>query len=121
MRLVFDIDGTLCGVLSNNRYDEAQPYYRMIGLINDLYNNGHYIIIQTARGSGTNNGNVAKAYNQWYSITEKQLKGWGLKYHELHLGKPHGDIYIDDKAFRVNTDGSSVHSLRDFINEKEHG
>ena len=31
--------------------------------------------------------------------TKEQLKSWGVKYHQLFLGKPGGDIYIDDKGF----------------------
>ena len=31
-------------------------------------------------------------------LTQSQLKKWGLKYHELHFGKPDADFYIDDKA-----------------------
>ena len=27
-----------------------------------------------------------------------QLKKWGVKYHELIMGKPYGDFFIDDKA-----------------------
>ena len=30
------------------------------------------------------------------------LKSWGALYHDLLLGKPEGDIYIDDKGFNCN-------------------
>jgi len=33
-------------------------------------------------------------------MTVKQLNDWGVKYHQLFLGKPAGDIYIDDKGMR---------------------
>ncbi len=33
-------------------------------------------------------------------MTEKQLKEWNVKYHALFLGKPAGDLYIDDKGIR---------------------
>ena len=42
-----------------------------------------------------------------YSMTEQRLKEWGAKYHDLILGKPAGDMYIDDKAVEAN----------DFFNE----
>ena len=32
-------------------------------------------------------------------LFEKQLKDWGCKYHELIMGKPHADYFIDDKAW----------------------
>lgn len=121
MRIVFDIDGTICESLKHTRYGEARPHYEMVDLINNLYDEGHYIIVQTARGMGSCDGHIAKAYNKWYSITEEQLASWGLKYHELHLGKPHGDVYVDDKAFQVSPDGSSVCGLKDFLKVKQHG
>ena len=31
-------------------------------------------------------------------LTEKQLEKWGVKYQELLFGKPHADVFIDDKA-----------------------
>jgi len=34
----------------------------------------------------------------WYDITLQQLNDWGCKFHQLMLGKPSADYYIDDKA-----------------------
>ena len=31
-------------------------------------------------------------------LTELQLRTWGVNFHELILGKPAADIYVDDKA-----------------------
>ena len=47
------------------------------------------IIYWTARGTVTG--------IDWKDITEKQLKSWGAKYHELKMGKPAYDLFIDDK------------------------
>lgn len=118
MRLVLDIDGTLCEAIEDHEnYQNAKPHDEMIRLVNKLYDAGHYIIILTARGMGTCGGIVPLAYSKWYTKTEAQVKSWGLKYHELHLGKPHGDIYIDDKAFRVKRDGSSIAELEKFLED----
>ena len=86
---VIDIDGTIC-TNTDGDYERAKPYYERIKLINKLYKAGNKIIMFTARGSTTN--------IDWYEITQKQLKDWGLKYHDLKLKKPFGDFYIDDKA-----------------------
>lgn len=86
---VFDIDGTIC-TNTFGEYEKAQPYLDRIQLINNLYNQDKKIIMFTARGATTK--------KNWRKLTEKQLKNWGLKYHELILGKPEGDIFIDDKA-----------------------
>lgn len=33
----------------------------------------------------------------WRELTEKQLKHWDVKYHDLKFGKPSYDLFIDDK------------------------
>ena len=43
-----------------------------------------------------------QATAKFYSLTKMQLDIWGCKYHELILGKPSGDIYIDDKGMNAN-------------------
>ena len=43
-----------------------------------------------------------KAEAVLFELTEKQLKEWGCKYHELIMGKPHADLFIDDKG--INSD-----------------
>ena len=48
------------------------------------------IVLFTARGAATG--------IDWRDLTEKQVKAWGLKHHELRFGKPHADIFIDDRA-----------------------
>lgn len=116
MRIVFDLDGTLCSQTRIGRYQEAKPFVDIIEYVNKLYDSGYVIIIQSARGMGSNYGNVGKAYNQWYSVTEKQLKQWGVKYNELLLGKPYADVYIDDRALRVDQTGkSSLDIIKGFL------
>lgn len=88
-RYVVDIDGTICSHSYPNHYD-AKPNINRIKYINQLYEAGNYIIFLTARGSGSK--------INWRPITEAQLLSWGVKYNELHLSKPHGDYYIDDRA-----------------------
>ena len=51
-------------------------------------------------GRYSNDMNLAKA--RFQQITELQLKLWGCKYHELILGKPSGDYYVDDKGINLN-------------------
>ena len=42
------------------------------------------------------------AYKEFYNLTYMQLKSWGCKFHELHMGKPSADYYIDDKGINDN-------------------
>ncbi len=90
---VFDIDGTICSN-TNGKYELASPYYERIDFINDLYKKGNTIKYFTARGTTTG--------IDWHDLTKKQLNEWGAFYHELILGKPQGDIYVDDKGFNCN-------------------
>ena len=55
-----------------------------------MYNSGNRVILYTSRGSGSG--------TDWSEFTKKQVDGWGVKYHELLLGKPMYDIFVDDRA-----------------------
>jgi len=99
MVYVFDIDGTLC-TTAESEYENAQPLVDRISKVNELYDEGHSIILQTARGMGRTNNDSIHAYKLFYEFTKQQLDEWGVKYHSLFLGKPSGDIYIDDKGIK---------------------
>ena len=100
MRYCFDIDGTICNTPCNPdghgvRYWDATPIDMMVDKINRLYDEGHYIILMTARGRGSG--------KDWTEFTAQQMKDWGLKYHEIEpmFHKPNADIFIDDKGINV--------------------
>ena len=99
MIYVFDIDNTVCETPEND-YSNSKPYTDRIAKINKLYQEGHTIIYQTARGMGRTDNNVMEAYKLFYDLTRKQLDSWGAKYHDLFLGKPAGDVYVDDKGVK---------------------
>jgi hypothetical protein len=100
MRYVVDIDGTICipGCTEETRYTKASPIQKRIDKINDLYDHGNYIVYLTARGMGRFKNSRMLAHQEFYDFTYNQLKEWGCKFHELHMGKPAGDYYIDDKG-----------------------
>lgn len=97
MRYVFDIDGTICFKTEDQSYEDSLPYIKRIEYINKLFNEGHTITFNTARGMGSSNNTEP---NKWHSLTLQQLKEWGVKYHNLFMGKPAGDLYIDDKGIK---------------------
>jgi len=101
---VIDIDGTICnnGSCVSCKYEDSMPIKSRIEIINKLYDEGNIIKYFTARGMGRYNDDIEKAKEKFYSLTKIQLYMWGCKYHELILGKPSGDIYIDDKALSDN-------------------
>ena len=101
MRYCFDIDGTICS--TNCHYEDAKPYENVINKINDLYNSENYIILYTSRGTGSG--------IDWTEFTKKQVDGWGVKYHELLLGKPRYDIFVDDRGIN-NKDWNKQNNLK---------
>mgnify|MGYP003627407814 CR=1 FL=1 len=99
MTYVFDIDGTIC-TNTEGQYELATPFEERIAKINELYDAGNTIVFFTARGMGRSGGSSAYAYQAFEALTKNQLKEWGARYSSLILGKPAGDIYVDDKGLR---------------------
>ena len=93
MRLAFDIDGTLAEGGEPGDYGKAVPIPERILAVNRLYDDGHHIIIFTARGQLM--GETRTILN----ATRRQLRRWGLQFHELRE-KPAADLYVDDLATR---------------------
>jgi len=90
----FDLDNTLCKTKffdGRHYYMEAEPIRERIEMVNKLYDQGHIIIIETSRGSGSG--------VNWFQDTVKQLTSWGLRFHTVRTGvKFAADFYIDDKG-----------------------
>ena len=88
----FDLDGTLCNTDGNN-YKDSTPKKERIKIVNSLYENGHTILIDTAR--------VCVSGKNYFFFTMDQLKSWGVKFHTLRTGVKFGaDIFIDDKGIQ---------------------
>jgi hypothetical protein len=105
MKYVIDIDGTICDkpkCREDGDYDTSVPKKERIEKINKLYDEGNEIIYLTARGMGRHKNSRNLAHKEFYDLTFNQLKSWGCKFHELYMGKPAGDIYIDDKGINDN-------------------
>lgn len=91
MIIFVDIDDTICYRENKSKldYSEAIPYTERIKKINQLYKEGNTIVYWTARGTVTQ--------KNWFHVTLKQLNDWKCKFHELRMGKPAYDLFIDDK------------------------
>ncbi len=117
--IAFDLDDVICyrsneyEDLGPEKYSHCQPYPETISLVNSLYDDGYKIIVYTARGMTQFNGNVIEIYSKLYNKTNEQLKLWGLKYHQLIMGKIHYDVLIDDKA--LNSGGIDKESIVKFL------
>jgi uncharacterized HAD superfamily protein len=89
-----DIDGTICDQEIGRPYNLSNPFTDRILHFNDLFDKGNEIHYYTARGS--------ESGVDYTELTTQQLKEWNVKYTSLSLGKPHYDIWIDDKAQNVD-------------------
>ena len=92
LKYMIDIDGTIC-TKTNSDYVNSKPIYNNIDVFNNLYDKGNEIHYWTARGaiSGKN----------WDELTIHQLNSWGVKYNSINMGKPHYDVWVDDKAYNA--------------------
>ncbi len=97
MTFVIDVDGVVASLTPGNDYRLAEPLQGSIEAINRLHEQGHRIIMFTARGSATG--------LDWREVTERQFAEWGLRYHELRFGKPAADFYIDDRLLPISALG----------------
>ena len=107
MRYCVDIDGTICTPTIGRDYHKAEPWQDRIKVLNKLYDEGNHIIYFTARAMGRFSGHShyiasEKAKEVLFDLTKQQLNDWGVKYHELIMGKPHADLFIDDKGIECN-------------------
>lgn len=107
-RLVVDLDGTLCEQTAGGpAYAAAKPIKEVIEKVNRMYDEGWHVTIHTARGMRTYNGHVGRVKWHLEPMTRAWLQVNGVRYHELIMGKPAGDKYVDDRGVRPD----------EFINE----
>ena len=90
MKYIIDLDGTICTETNYKSRNKSKLIKGAKTSINNLYKKKNFIIIYSARG-----------WNEFDS-TSKWLKKNKIKYHQLILGKPIGDIWIDDRAIKFD-------------------
>ena len=95
MIIFVDVDETICMTDETRNYASAVPMMDRIERINKLFDEGHTIVYWTARGATTG--------IDWTDVTTEQLERWKVKCHELRMGKPQYDLFIDDKNINSDT------------------
>jgi len=112
LRICFDLDNTLVTYPSIiNDYSTVKPIHKNIQLLNNLKNDGHEIIIYTARRMATHKGNIGKVIKDIANVTINTLEKFDIHYDELIFGKPIADIYIDDRAINPYINNLSYFGL----------
>lgn len=101
MRIAFDIDGTICeNKVGNLTYDTVRPLPGAIETLQWLRLEGHTIILITGRHMKTCSGNVGQVIAKQGKTLLDWLARYDIPYDEIHFGKPHYDIMIDDASHK---------------------
>lgn len=101
MRIVIDLDGTICPIKQPGQsYEDLEPYPEAVEQIRAWRADGHYVIIQTARNMATCESNLGRVMKNIGKITLDWLARHGIDYDEIYFGKPNAEVYIDDRAIR---------------------
>jgi capsule biosynthesis phosphatase len=115
MRICIDLDGVICRLKEpGQEYAQLEPVPGAVEKLRQLKAAGHYIIIATARHMKTCDGNVGQVVARLGSVTLDWLQRHHVEYDEIHFGKPHAQVYIDDNAVRFESwssiagDGSTL-------------
>ena len=120
--IAFDLDETLCTRSKDEtngpeKYEKCVPIERNIALLNKLRADGHTILIYTSRGMTFFSGNVQLINRKILPLTVRQLAEWGVGYDKLIMGKPHYDVFVDDKALNALNPFLSI-SIDNLLNKR---
>lgn len=117
MRVCFDLDNTLVTYPTvPNDYSTVKPIKPMVELARKMHEEGHTIIIHTARRMKTHANNVGAVLKDVGRVTFDTLEKFQIPYDEILFGKPIADMYIDDRA--INPYRNDLFSLG-YIYESE--
>jgi tRNA A-37 threonylcarbamoyl transferase component Bud32 len=101
MVTVVDFDGTLAlGDTADINTMYVDP--KIVSLVNKMYDDGNTIKIVTARGSKSCS-TIAQREEKYRDTVLNWLLANGVKFHELSFNKEYGDVYIDDRAYNVDS------------------
>jgi capsule biosynthesis phosphatase len=118
LRFCFDLDNTLVSYpVIPGDYSTVQPIAKMIQTIRQLKQDGHEIVIYTARRMATHHHSIGKVVRDIGMITMKTLEDLNIPYDELIFGKPIADIYVDDRA--INPYSQSLSYFGFFMQEED--
>jgi capsule biosynthesis phosphatase len=102
LRFCFDIDNTL--VIMDGQYTKGILIEKNVNFLKMLKQQGHTIILYTARRMKTHDGNVGKVIADVGTKTIQFLEKNNIPFDEIYFGKPYADFYIDDKAINAYND-----------------
>lgn len=102
--LVVDIDGTLCPIKGKGQdYATLPPEPRLLARLRELKADGWRIILSSARGMRTHDGNPGAIAANVLPVLIDWLKANDVPFDEIVMAKPwpgHQGFYIDDRTVR---------------------
>ena len=104
LKIVMDIDGTLCPIKkSDEDYSNLVPYKNVLDKLCEYKKNDAYIVLFTSRNMRTYNGNLGKINTVTAKTLLAWLDKWNIPYDEILYGKPwpgEDGFYVDDRTIR---------------------
>lgn len=107
MQIIIDLDGTICTEEKTYSRSMAKPIMGAVKAVNDLFDSGNTIIIYSSRSW------------QEYEMTQHWLKQYNVRYTQLILGKPIGEVWIDDRAIKFSNWQKIIRDLNHLHNKKK--
>ena len=108
--IIMDIDDTISTHYDRD-YENAVLHKDVIDKINHFYDAGWKIILHTARGMESLDGDIDRIKEERGPTLVKWLLRHGVQYHELQFGKPLGVMSVDDKALRPDEFVNLTHKV----------
>jgi uncharacterized HAD superfamily protein len=96
-----DLDGTLCEEDGWEKSKYAMPKLARVRALQKLFLKGAKVIIYTGRGE------------EMRTETEEWLELHSIPYHELHMGKPRADLYVDEAKKLLSIEELEKHDAED--------
>lgn len=101
IRIAIDLDDTILHCKkAGEEYGNEKLQDGVIKTMKKWREDGHYIIIHTARHTATCDGNIGKVLARQGLKTLQWLADNDVPYDEIWWSKPHADIFVDDKGYR---------------------
>jgi capsule biosynthesis phosphatase len=108
VRVVVDVDNVLANPKGPDglvmEYADREPYPFVRDYMLRLRAEGYRLIVQTARGMNRFKGDQERARIYGMVELKRWLDKWEIPYDEIFFGKSGGICYVDDRAFRVESD-----------------
>ena len=116
MRIVFDLDDTICRT-QNRDYVNSSEIPAVVSKMREMRETlpDVEIIVHTSRGMASCGGDAAAAEAKNRPTIERWLSEHGIKVDGIIFGKPLADLYVDDKAMTAEDfAGAEIQKFRGF-------